>query len=92
MQPGDRVLVHQFAGGDQWIYANVVQPREDGGALVLVDHPANHEHGQMKNVKREGLRTKADLLPLQEEARTITDREERKRWTAHYAYQIEQLS
>jgi hypothetical protein len=99
MQPGDRVLVKQFAGGEQWIYASVVHPRDDGGALVVVEHPGNHEHGQMKNVKREELRTKADLQPLLDEARKFSNSEvvqgagnERKRWVAHYEHQIEQLS
>ena len=99
MQPGDRVLVMQFAGGEQWIYATVVHPRDDGGALVLVDHPGNHEHAQMKNAKRADIRTKADLQPLLDEARTLPDRQvvagagsERKRWVAHYEHQIEQLS
>ena len=92
MQPGDRVLIRQGSGAlEHWIYATVFTARDDNAALVTVDHPGNFEHGLAKTVKREDIRVKADLAPLLEEAQTIADRKERKRWVEHYQHQIDQL-
>jgi len=101
MQSGDRVLIRQIDGGvDHWLYASVasVWP-EEKGALVVVQHPGNPDDGKMRNVKRDDIRTKDDLLPLLEEAKKKPVGEvlrgagpERKRWVDHYTHQIDALS
>ena len=99
LKPGQRILVRTFDETEHWIYASVVFPWPDGaGALVCVDHPGNVDHGKMFNRKREEIFTKADLVPLLEEARTLPVGEvyrgagpERKRWVEHYNFQMSQL-
>jgi len=100
MKPGDRVMVRYVDGGDSWLYASVINAWDkDAGALLLVEHRGNPDDGKMRNVKRNEIRTKDDLLPLLEEARKLPVGQvhagagpERARWVAHYQHQIEQLS
>lgn len=61
MKTGDTVQVTHLDGAVHWIYATVMTPNEDGSALVQIQHPGNIEHGAIKLVPAEKIRTKATL-------------------------------
>jgi hypothetical protein len=61
MKAGDTVQVTHLDGAPHWIYATVITPNPDGSALVQVQHPGNIEHGAIKLMPKEKLRTKADV-------------------------------
>jgi hypothetical protein len=61
MKPGDTVQVTHVDGATHWIYATAITPNADGSALVQVQHPGNIEHGAIKFMPKEKIRTKTDL-------------------------------
>ena len=61
MKPGDTVQVAHLDGLVHWIYATVITPNPDGSALVQIQHPGNFEHGTIKFMPKEKIKTKADL-------------------------------
>ncbi len=62
METGEAVQIKQiFQGAAHWIYAKTHSVFGDGGAVVVIDHSQNPEHGQTKIVTKEEIRTKADL-------------------------------
>ena len=91
MQNGDRVQIKQiFQGAPHWIYAKVHSVFADGGAVVVVDHSQNPEHGATKIVSATDLRTKEDL---QEECDAVEGHDELAReQRRQLQVQIDQLS
>jgi hypothetical protein len=61
MKAGDTVQVAHLDGAVHWIYATVITPNDDGSALVQIQHPGNFEHGAIKFMQKDKIKTKADL-------------------------------
>jgi hypothetical protein len=61
MTTGDTVQIRQVDVTDYWIYATVIDPAT---RQVQVKHPGNVEHGAIKIVAAQDLRTKADVQTL----------------------------
>jgi hypothetical protein len=61
MKANDVVQIRQHDGGCHWVYALVLDPKT---RQVQIQHPGNMEHGQVKLMAAEDIRTKADVLAV----------------------------
>jgi len=61
MKAKDMVQVKQQDGGAHWVYAQVIDAKT---LQVQIQHPGNAEHGLVKMVAAEDIRTKADVLSI----------------------------
>lgn len=61
MNSGDTIQVTHLDRMEHWIYATVITPNADGSAIVQVQHLGNIEHGTIKLMPKEKIRTKADV-------------------------------
>lgn len=64
----DIVQIRQWDGSETWIYAKVLDPVT---RQVQIQHPGNAEHGQIKIVAAQDIRTKADVEALAVAAQNV---------------------
>ena len=97
LAPGEKVeIAQQQSGRIVWIYARVIVPNAEGGALVQIDHRSNRDDGKQVIVTADQLRTKAAVEQmLTDKNRTEFNRSFRDRdngeFTRHCQAQIDRL-